>query len=351
MLSVTPIFVFGAWLVSTIRQVADRAGVSTMTVSRVINNSGYISQGARARVEAAVAELGYVPNTLARSLRFKQTKTIGLVLSDITNPFFTTIARGVEDVANRAGFNVIFCNTDESEDKQAQYLTILVQKQVDGVLLVPARSSEEPVGYLRSRNVPVVVLDRRVPECKTDDIRGDSETGAAELTQLLLDLGHRRIAILSGPPDVSTAADRVTGYCQALAAAGIQPDVALIFHGRLRQEGGYQMAQQTLALTPRPTAIFAANNFIAIGAYRALRDAGLAVPDDVALVAFDDLPPALVLEPFLTVAAQPAYEMGRRATELLLARLSGAAPVECQEIVLPVEIIVRRSSGGVVRTG
>ncbi len=330
---------------ATIREVAERAGVSTMTVSRVINNSGHISREARERVEAAIGALGYVPNALARSLRFKQTKTLALVLSDITNPFFTTIARGVEDVASRGGFNVIFCNTDESEDKQAEYLTILVQKQVDGVLLVPARSSEEPVTYLRSRRVPVVVIDRRVPACETDGVRGDSEQGAYDLAGLLLELGHRRIAILSGPPEVSTAADRVTGYRRALADAGLTVDPALILHGRLRQEGGYQMAQQALALSPRPTAIFAANNFIAIGAYRALWDAGLRVPDDIAMVTFDDLPPALVVEPFLTVAAQPAYEMGQRATELLLARLAGTAPDECQEIVLPVQIIVRRSSG------
>jgi len=335
---------------ATIREVAERAGVSTMTVSRVINNSGYTSREARSRVEAASAELGYVPNALARSLRFKQTKTLALVLSDITNPFFTTIARGVEDVANRHGFNVIFGNTDESETKQAEYLNILVQKQVDGVLLVPALSTEAPVAFLRNRGVPAVVLDRRVPECSTDGVRGDSEQGGYELTKLLLGLGHRCIAILSGPPEVSTAADRVAGYQRALAEAGLDCDPALILHGRLRQEGGYQMTQQVLALAPRPTALFAANNFIAIGAYRALGAAGLRVPDDMAMVAFDDLPAALILEPFLTVAAQPAYEMGQIATELLLARLSGKAPDGCQEIVLPVEIIVRRSSGS-SRTG
>jgi LacI family transcriptional regulator len=330
----------------TIREVAERAGVSTMTVSRVINNSGYTSREARERVEAAIAEMGYVPNALARSLRFKKTKTLALVLSDITNPFFTTMARGVEDVANQSGFNVIFCNTDESESKQTEYLTILVQKQVDGVLLVPARSSEGPVAFLNSRKVPVVVLDRRVPQCETDGVRGDSVQGAVDLTQLLLALGHRRIAILSGPPDVSTAADRVTGYRLALEQAGLVVDPALILHGRLRQDGGYEMTGRALALDPRPTALFAANNFIAIGAYRALSDAGLRVPDDIALVVFDDLPPALVLEPFLTAASQPAYEMGQRATQLLLARLNGSAPAGCQEIVLPTEIIVRRSSGG-----
>ena len=321
-----------------------------MTVSRVINNSGYASREARARVEAAIAELGYVPNALARSLRFKQTKTLALVLSDITNPFFTTIARGVEDIASRGGFNVIFCNTDESEPKQAEYLTVLIQKQVDGVLLVPARSSDEPVAFLRSRRVPVVVIDRRVPDCQTDDVRGDSEGGAYALARLLLNLGHARIAILSGPPDVSTAADRVAGYRRALGEAGLEIDPALILHVRLREEGGHEMATRTLALSPRPTAIIATNNFIAIGAYRALRGAGLNVPDDIALVAFDDFPAGLVLEPFLTVAAQPAYEMGQRATELLLARLAGTAPAECQEIVLPTTIIVRRSSGGPIQT-
>ena len=176
-----------------------------MTVSRVINNSGYISQDARERVEAAVAEIGYVPNTLARSLRFKQTKTLALVLTDITNPFFTTLARGAEDVASDQGFNLIFCNTDESETEQAKELTALVQKRVDGVLLVPAASSAEPVAFLREQKVPVVVLDRRVPDCTVDSVRCDSEQGAYELAKLLLELGHTRIAALSGPKKVSTA--------------------------------------------------------------------------------------------------------------------------------------------------
>jgi LacI family transcriptional regulator len=316
-----------------------------MTVSRVLNNSGYIRQETRERVEAVIAELGYVPNALARSLRFKQTKTIGLVLSDITNPFFTTIARGVEDVASQAGFNVIFCNTDESESKQAEYLAILVQKRVDGVLLVPARSSEAPVAYLRARNVPVVVLDRRVPDSLVDGVRSDSEQGAYELVRLMVSLGHTHIAILNGPAEVSTAADRAAGYRRALTEAGLAINPALILHDRFTQQAGYAMTQQVLAVTPRPTALFAANNFIAIGAYRALQDAGLRVPEDVALVAFDDLPPTLVLEPFLTVAVQPAYEMGRRAAELLLARLAGQGPDEPQEIVLPVQIVLRRSSG------
>ena len=330
---------------STVRDVAKRAGVSTMTVSRVINNSGYISQDTRERVEKAIAELGYVPNYLARSLRFKQTKTIALVLTDITNPFFTTIARGVEDTASEQGFSVMFCNTDESANEEAEYLNVLLQKQVDGLILVPACSSADSVTFLQEHKVPVVILDRRVSGVQVDTVRGDSEEGAYQLIRHLSNLGHTRIAVLSGPQLVSTAVDRVAGYRRALAEAGLDGNVELVYHAQYTQEGGYQMAQQALAATPRPTALFAANNFIAFGAFRALREVGLRVPEDMSLVAFDDLPASLVMEPFLTVAAQPAYEMGQKATELLLARLSGEGPAGCQEIVLPTEVIVRRSSG------
>jgi LacI family transcriptional regulator len=330
---------------STIRDVAEMARVSTMTVSRVINRSGYISAETRARVERAIAELGYVPNSLARSLRFKQTKTLALILTDITNPFFTTIARGVEDAASENGFNVIFCNTDESPVEEAEQLTILAQKQTDGVLLVPARSSAEPVNFLQRQGVPVVVLDRRVPGGGVDVVRCDSEHGAYDLIRLLLSLGHRRIAALAGPAGVSTAADRVAGYRRALAEAGLAEDPRLVCFDEYTQAGGQRMAEQALAVQPRPTALFAANNFIAIGAYRFLRQAGLRIPEDIALVAFDDLPAAIVMDPFLTVAAQPAYAMGQQATELLLDRLAGSAPAGHQEIVLPIELIVRRSSG------
>jgi LacI family transcriptional regulator len=330
---------------ATIRDVAKWAGVAPITVSRVINNSDYVSQETRKRVEATIAELGYVPNVLARSLRSKRTSMLALVLTDITNPFWTTVARGVEDAAREAKFTVIFCNTDESEVEQDHYLRDLLQKQVDGVLLVPARSTADSVAFIQKQGTPVVVLDRRVPNARVDVVRCDSEGGAYQLTRLLLSLGHRRIAMLSGPQGVSTADDRVAGYRRALAEAGLDVSVELIQYGEFTQVSGYEMTQQVLAVTPQPSALFAGNNFIAIGALRALRDTGLEIPEDVALVGFDDLPPALLIDPFLTVAAQPAYEMGQQATELLLARLSGEAPAAYQEIVLPTEIIVRESSG------
>jgi LacI family transcriptional regulator len=298
-------------------------------------------------VEAVIAELRYVPNALARSLRSRKTGLLALIVTDITNPFFTTIARGVEDVANERGFSVILCNTDENEDKQIDYLTVLLQKRVDGFLFVQARSTPESVQLIQRQSVPVVVIDRQISGVEVDVVRGDSEQGAYQLVNLLLSLGHRRIGMLSGPETISTAAQRVAGYRRALAEAGVDRDAALVCYGEYTQEGGYQTTQQALFATPRPTALFAANNFIAMGAFRALREAGLSVPGDVALVCFDEAPQSAMIEPFLTVAAQPAYEMGRQATELLLARLSGEALQACQEIVFPVEIIARKSCGSV----
>ena len=328
---------------STIADVAKRAGVSKMTVSRVINHSGYTSQETRERVEQAIDELGYVPNVLARSLRFKKTRTMALVLTDITNPFFTTLARGVEDTASEQGFSVIFCNTDESEVDEAEYLNVLVQKQVDGLLLVPASCASKSAAFLQDRGVPFVVLDRRLPDVRVDTVRGDSEQGAYELTRHLIALGHRRIAILSGPPEVTTSADRVAGYRRALGEVGAAE--TRIYYGTFTQSGGYRMVQDALTIDPRPTALLAVNNFIAIGAVQALHEAGLRVPDDISVVTFDDLPYASIFEPFLTVANQPTYEMGRLATSLLLQRLAGEGPPDIQEIILPMELIVRRSSG------
>jgi LacI family transcriptional regulator len=330
----------------TIHDVARLAGVAPITVSRVINNSGYISQKTRDRVKAAILELGYVPNTIARSLRSKRTNTLALVLTDITNPFFTALARGVEDTASDAGFTVIFCNTDESVEEETKYLQWLLQKQVDGILLVPARSNSRSIDLVIEKGTPVVILDRRVPEMDADIVRCDSVAGAYQLVKLLVDLGHRRIAVLSGPRGVSTAEDRVVGYQSAMTEAGIPID-HLVFFGAYTQASGYEMARQALSLPLRPTALFAANNFIAIGALKALRDFGLKVPEDISLVAFDDLPPTWIIEPFVTVAAQPPYKMGCKATDLLLLRLKGEAPPECQEILLPIDLIVRLSSGPV----
>ncbi len=330
---------------STIHDVAKLAGVAPITVSRVINNSGYASDETRKRVEAAAAELGYVQNRLARSLRTKRSNALALVLTDITNPFFTTVARGVEDVASEAGYTVTYCNTDEDALKQQRNLELLVQQQVDGILLVPAFSSADAVKDIQKSDTPVVILDRHVPDVKADIVRCNSEDGAYELVRLLHGLGHQHIAMLNGPQGTSTADDRLAGYKRAMAEAGIHDVAHWVQSGSFKQESGYEMAMKAISGPIRPSAIFAANNFLAIGALKAIQNCNLSVPEDVALVGFDDLPPALVTFPFLTVASQPAYEMAQKATHLLLSRIEGTGPDDFQEIILPTELIVRHSSG------
>lgn len=329
---------------TTIHDVAKCAGVAPITVSRVINNSGYVSRETRQRVEGAIAELGYVPNTLARGLRSKRTNTLALVMTDITNPFFTVIARGVEDTAKKSGYSVIFCNTDESETEEFKYAQILAQKQVDGVILVPAGGNSKTVEFFQSNDIPVVLIDRRVPNVGCDTVRCDSISGAYKLVKLLLDLGHSRIAAISGPRGVSTAEDRIEGYRNALAEAGLE-EVEMVYYGTFTVAGGYELAVQIMQNEQPPTALFCANNFITIGVLKAFLDHGIRVPDDVALVGFDDLPVNLIVEPFITVAAQPAYEMGKWGTKLLLDRLTGVAPEQYQQEILPVEIVTRKSSG------
>ena len=324
--------------------IAKKAGVAPITVSRVINNSGYVSQATRERVEAAVKELGYVPNTLARGLRSKRTHTLALIVTDITNPYFTSMARGVEDVAGARNYTVIYCNTDESETKEEKYANMLAQRQVDGVLLVPSCGNAKTIKFFESNNINVVVLDRRISGVGTDIVYSDSKNGANRLVKLLIGLGHKRIAIITGPKDVSTSTDRVSGYQQALTDACLSEN-ELIYYGAFKEQSGYELTNQALKQLPRPTAILGANNFIAIGIIKALHDLKLDVPGDVSVVGFDDLPESMFIKPFLTVARQRAYEMGQLATELLLKRISGELSQEHRELILPIEILVRESSG------
>ncbi len=330
---------------ATIHDVAAKAGVAPITVSRVLNNSGYVSATTRARVEAAAAELSYVPNSLASSLRSNRTNILAMILADISNPFWTTVARGVEDVANRQGFSVILCNTDEREAKQEEYVAVLLRKRVDGFLLVPTTAATNSVQMIQRQSVPVVILDRYVPDLAVDTVRGDTRGAAYQLTEHLIALGHRRIAVLAGPPHISTAVERVEGVVQAMHDAALPVDDHLIIYGEYTIESGYQMAQQVLPA--QPTALVAGNNFIAIGLGRLLREKTIRVPAEISVVGFDDLPISWASEPFLTVAIQPAYEIGRRATELLLNRIRQIDNMTPQDIRLPVTIIIRGSTGAV----
>jgi LacI family transcriptional regulator len=335
----------GEEYLATITDVAKLAGVSPVTVSRVINDAPLVNLKTRARVEQAIRELGYVPNVAAASLRSKRTRSLALILPDVTNTFWTTVARGVEDTAQSRGYSVFLCNTDEDLAKQARYLEFVTSQRVDGVVIAPCGRDAGNLARLRDRDIRTVIVDRCIDGWETDTVRGDSLSGAYALVKHLISLRHRRIAIISGPHNTSTAEDRVTGYCIALSEAGIAPDPRLIQRGEFRTTSGEELAYQLLDEQPRPTAIFAANNAIAMGVIDAAAKRGLRIPQDLALVCFDDLPSISHLFPFLTVVVQPVYEMGVNAAQLLLSRLDAAAPLDPRHIVLPTRMILRHSCG------
>lgn len=335
----------------TISDVAKRAGVANITVSRVLNGAENVNPVTRRRVEQAIQELGYLPNLAARSLRSGQTRTLALLVPDIGNPFWPSVARGIEDAAQSGGYSIFLCNTDENPTKQRDYLFAVLQQRVDGVILAPCDPDAASLAPLREQGTPTVIIDRRVDGWNVDTVYADSVSGARALIQHLLNLGHTRIAALTGPAGVSTAEDRLLGYRLALHEAGIAAEPRLLRYGEYRTTSGYQMAKDVLAAGLAPTAFFAANQAIALGVLDALTERGLDVPRDVALVSFDDLPDVDHLFPFLTVVAQSAYDMGLNAAQLLLSRMSAGVALQPRHVVLPTRLILRYSCGRTLRAG
>ena len=330
----------------TIRDVAGRAGVSPMTVSRVINESASVSPETRARVEQAIAELGYVPSRLARGLSARRTGTLAVMVPDVANPFFTLVVRGAEDVARRAGYRAILCDTRSDLDVEREVIEEMIAHRVEGILIAPVSDrSREHLRRLARFDVPFVLVDRTVPAVDADTVLGDSADGARRLVEHLLALGHRRIGLVVETNEVSTARDRRRGYEAALEAAGIAVDDALVAEASADPAGGYAGMRRLLELDERPTAVFTVNNLVAVGAIEAVRAAGLEVPDDVALVCFDDIEYASRLYPFLTAMEQPAETFGTLGTQLLLERVARRGPDRSRVVVLPGEFVVRKSCG------
>jgi LacI family transcriptional regulator len=329
----------------TIYDVAKEANVSAMTVSRVINNKGRISEATRIRVRKIMDELGYVPNTVARSLVLQETKMLSLLITDITNPFYTTIARGAEDAAMRFGYKLLFGNSDENINKEKDYLDMILSTRVDGVLFAPAGdSSIEHLRLLEKRKIPFVLLDREVPGVECDIVLGDSKEGAKLLVEHLLELGHSRIALINGSGETSTARNRLQGYKDALAQQDIVFDQLLSLEVTFRGLENESLLSPLFALEEPPTAIFAANNFLAISIIRSLKSMNLRVPEDISLVCYDDLGIASELNPFLTAAVQPAYQFGYEGIGLLIERIQGTAPSEPRTLLFPSEIVIGSSS-------
>jgi LacI family transcriptional regulator len=330
----------------TIKDVARLSGVSPMTVSRVINESDRVSPDTRRRVEHAISELGYVPSRLARGLSRQRTRTLALIVPDVTNPFFTLIVRGAEDFARRADYRVILCDTRADLSVEREVIEEMIAHRVEGIVIAPV--SDRSKAHLRRLSrfgVPFVLIDRTVPGVDADAVLGDSVGGARQLVEHLISLGHRRVGFIVESDEVSTARDRRRGYEAALTAAGIPLDPALVANATVDPSGGFAGMRRLLALEDRPTAVFTVNNLVALGAIEAVRDAGLEVPDDVALVCFDDIEYASRLHPFLTVMEQPAETFGTLGTQLLLERIDGRSSERRRLVVLPAEFVVRKSCG------
>ena len=327
--------------------VARLAGVSRATVSYVINNrtdgNVRISEETRRRVLDAVEELGYQPNRLARSLRRGHTHIIGMIVPDSTNPFFAEVARGVEDTSFEQGYSVILCNSDGNLDKEVFYTNVLAERRVDGILFVAAGISTEQIRDLQARRMPVVVVDREIPDVAVDSVLTDNARGGELATRYLMDLGHRCIGCIAGPSDVTPSAERVTGYRQALDESGIPVDEALIVKGDFQYESGYQAAHQLLAVDDPPTAIFACNDLMAVGAISAAVEVGRRVPADLSVIGFDDVGLASFANPPLTTVVQPKYEMGVIAATMLLERMH-EPEIPPRRRMLDTSLLVRRST-------
>jgi LacI family transcriptional regulator len=331
---------------ATIRDVARLSGVSPMTVSRVINHSDRVSPETRRRVEEAIAELGYVPSRLARGLSRQRTGTLAVIVPDVANPFFTAIVRAAEEVARRAGYHLILGDTRADLSVEREVVEDVIALRVEGTLIAPV--SDRSLAHLRRLaefGVPFVLVDRSVPGVDADVILGDSAGGARRLVEHLLSLGHHRIGFIVEPDEVSTARERRAGYEAALSAAGIAIDPELVVKTTADPVGGRTGMTRLLELDQRPSAVFTVNNLVALGAIEAVRAAGLEVPEDVALVCFDDIEYASRLYPFLTAMEQPAQMFGTLGAQLLLDRVERRAPQRRNEVVLPGEFIIRKSCG------
>jgi LacI family transcriptional regulator len=267
------------------------------------------------------------------------------MVADITNPFWTIVARGVEDALNEKGLNVILGNTDEQPSKLDNYVNVLLQRRIDGFLLTPTEGTAPIIRRIQKQHVPLVVLDRLVPEVQVDIVRGDSEGGAYQLTRYLIEAGHTRIAMLAGPLMISTSAQRIEGYKRAFSERGLPLDERLILTDSYTRDGGYRMTTQLFeSVQPYPRAIFAGNNVIAWGVLNKLHELGLRIPEDVSVVSFDDLPFFSYFRPFLTVVAQSPYQLGMRSAELLMDFISGKEKAGQRDIILPVELTIRESA-------
>lgn len=332
----------------TIADVARKARVSKSTVSRVLSGKpNYMRAATRARVEHAITKLSYRPSSVARSLVSKRTHTVGLVISDVGNPFYSDVIHGAEDVAIAHGYALFLCSTNYDVERGWAYVQSLADKQVDGVLLMSSSMSGEWLAELVKHQIPTVAVDWEVRQTASRTlglITQDFEAGIREAVDHLVGLGHRRLAHVSGPLNLATARIRRDAFVHALATHGIDASQVEVVEGNLRTDGGRRALAQLMELPQRPTAIFAANDLTAIGIIWAARDRGLRVPEELSVVGLDDVPLAAEITPPLTTVALRRYELGSLAMQMLLDLQSKSGPA-CMERELVSHLVVRQSTG------
>jgi DNA-binding LacI/PurR family transcriptional regulator len=330
-----------------IKDVAKKAGVSTATVSRVLKNFPGVREKTRRKVLNTVSELNYEVNAVARSLRQKKTNSIGIIVGNVLSQFYSVIAKSVEDTANKFGYNTILCNGDENPEKELNYLKVLKSNRVDGIILTPTGKNSEYVRHLIDSGTKVVLLDRLIEGVDCDAVLVDNASGAYKAVKHLIEQGYRKIGIVDGYLDRTTGAERLRGYLQAIEEAGIAKDDSLIKIGDFKKESGKKLAKELLEQSNRPEAIFATNIDMSMGALIAIKEMGLAIPDDIGIVCFDDSDWALILEPSITVIRQPVYQLGSMAAELLIKNIENKKDNSEHKptiVTLNTELIIRNST-------
>ncbi|WP_420596101.1 LacI family DNA-binding transcriptional regulator [Deinococcus sp.] len=327
---------------SSIQDVAQLAQVSTATASRALSRPDMVAAQTRQRVLDAARQLGYQPNMLARSLRQRETRTIGLIVTDILNPFHATLAKGVQDCAERHGYVTFLFNSDEQPSKERRALETLRGHLPQGLIVVPTSGTRAHLDALP--HLPVVELDRVSGHPQSSSVTVDNIGGAYVATRHLIELGHRQIGMIVGEQSISTAVERREGFVRALTEAGLESRPDWLLPGHHREDDGHRAARQMLTPANRPTALFIGNNEMTVGAVLVARELGLRIPDDLTIVGFDDSRWAQTMFPPLTVVAQPAYELGTRACEQLLLQF-GTDKRDPVHVQLPTELIIRHSTG------
>ncbi len=331
----------------TMQDIAEKCGVSKATVSRVLNNSGYVKEETREFIMKTIKELKYTPSAVARSLSKNETNIIGVIVPDINNPFFGEVIKGISNVADKENLNIFFYDTDENIEKEFKALKIIKEQRVQGIIITPTSDknefNSEYLSVLENLGIPIVLIDRDVKYSNFDGVFLDNIKGAYEATEAFIKEGHEKIAIIAGPTTSKPGRDRFRGYEKAMYMNKLKINEKYVFYGDFKSESGYKIAKKILKMKDRPTGIFVCNNMMNLGCIKALYEEGLKIPEDIAVIGFDEIECFNVLDMKISVIARPTTEMGIAAMEILLDRLKNKNTMETKRIILSPKLLLKGS--------